>query len=111
MVQLRHPFMPASSRFSPVQLPFRFISNHCRTCQSRPPPPLLFRLHANSHVRTEAGADALLVTALDEVAWLLNARGSDVSYNPIFVAYALVTKDTAALYVDASKVCRNDRRV
>jgi hypothetical protein len=51
----------------------------------------------------EAKADALLVTALDEVAWALNLRGRDVPYNPIFVAYVVVTKDAASLYVDASK--------
>ena len=52
----------------------------------------------------EARADALLVTALDEVAWLLNLRGGDVPHNPIFVSYALLTRDAATLYVAASKV-------
>lgn len=55
------------------------------------------------HLHAEAKADALLVTALDEVAWALNLRGRDVPYNPIFVAYVIVTKDAASLYVDASK--------
>jgi Xaa-Pro aminopeptidase len=44
------------------------------------------------------------VTALDEVAWLLNLRGGDVPYNPVFVSYALLTHDAATLYVDAGKV-------
>jgi len=35
--------------------------------------------------------DALVVTSLDEVAWLLNLRGNDVPCNPIFLAYILVT--------------------
>ena len=51
----------------------------------------------------EAKADALLVTALDEVAWFLNLRGSDVSYNPVFLSYVLLTKDDATLYVDQQK--------
>lgn len=51
-----------------------------------------------------AGVGALAVTMLDEVAWLFNLRGGDVSYNPVFVSYALVTKDGAALYVDVSKI-------
>lgn len=51
-----------------------------------------------------AKAGALLVTALDEIAWLFNLRGSDISYNPVFVSYALVTADSASLYVDAGKV-------
>ena len=48
--------------------------------------------------------DALLVTALDEVAWLLNLRGSDVSHNPVFVSYAILTPNGIRLYVDANKV-------
>jgi hypothetical protein len=40
-----------------------------------------------------------------QVAWLLNLRGSDVSYNPVFVSYALVGVDgSASLYVDQAKV-------
>ena len=46
----------------------------------------------------------LLVTALDELAWLLNLRGSDVAHNPVFIGYALVTPDSATLYVEAAKV-------
>ena len=52
----------------------------------------------------EEKADALLVTALDEVAWFLNLRGSDVSYNPVFLSYVLLTKEDATLYVDQQKV-------
>ena len=52
----------------------------------------------------EAKAGALLVTALDETAWLLNLRGSDISYNPVFVSYVILTLDKATLYVEESKV-------
>lgn len=45
------------------------------------------------------------MTALDEVAWLLNLRGGDVSYNPVFVSYVLVQDASATLYVDQEKVC------
>ncbi len=38
------------------------------------------------------GAGVLVVTALDEVAWLLNLRGSDIEYNPVFFAYVIVTQ-------------------
>jgi Creatinase/Prolidase N-terminal domain len=54
---------------------------------------------------TEQKVGALIVTALDEVAWLLNLRGGDVAYNPIFISYVIVTPDTATLYVDSAKVC------
>lgn len=40
---------------------------------------------------TNKGADALLVTALDEVGWLLNLRGSDVNFNPVFISYVIIT--------------------
>lgn len=43
------------------------------------------------------------MTALDEVAWFLNLRGSDVSYNPVFLSYVLLTRDDATLYVDQQK--------
>ncbi len=51
-----------------------------------------------------AGCTHLLVSALDEVAWTLNLRGSDVHCNPVFVAYLLIGTDEATLYVDAAKV-------
>ncbi|EIE23184.1 Creatinase/aminopeptidase [Coccomyxa subellipsoidea C-169] len=51
-----------------------------------------------------AKANVLLLTALDEIAWLFNLRGSDVSYNPVFLSYATVTEDAAKLFVDAGKV-------
>lgn len=40
-----------------------------------------------------------LVTALDEVAWLFNLRGSDISFNPLFFSYALITTSNATLYL------------
>ncbi|KAI8319975.1 Creatinase/aminopeptidase [Martensiomyces pterosporus] len=50
------------------------------------------------------GVDGLVVAALDEVAWLFNLRGSDVSYNPVFYAYGLVTKDDVVLYIEDVKL-------
>ena len=45
------------------------------------------------------GADAIFLTALDEIAWLLNVRGADVAYNPVVISYLLVTLDDAFWYV------------
>ncbi len=50
------------------------------------------------------GADTTLVTALDEIAWLLNIRGSDVNYNPIALAYLLVNSVAVHIFVDESKL-------
>ncbi|PHT56543.1 hypothetical protein CQW23_05029 [Capsicum baccatum] len=49
-------------------------------------------------------ARAMIVTTLDEVAWLYNVRGSDVSYCPVVHAFAIVTIDSAFFYVDKQKL-------
>ena len=46
-----------------------------------------------------AGTDSLLITDLMECAWLLNLRGSDVLYTPVFFGFMLITADSARLYV------------
>ena len=46
----------------------------------------------------------MIISMLDEVAWLFNLRGSDIDYNPVFFAYAVVTPDSATLYIDAKKL-------
>ena len=51
-----------------------------------------------------ADADGLLITALDEIAWLLNLRGSDVDYTPVVIAFAYVSEDERALFIDSEKV-------
>ncbi|WP_455128513.1 aminopeptidase P family protein [Prevotella veroralis] len=50
------------------------------------------------------GADGLLVTALDEIAWVLNLRGSDVHCNPVFVSYLLISSNNATLYINREKL-------
>ena len=50
------------------------------------------------------GADGMLVTMLDEVAWLTNMRGCDVDYNPVLVAYMLVTKERAIIFIGEEKL-------
>ncbi len=52
----------------------------------------------------EAGAAALLVSALDEIAWTLNLRGSDVHCNPVVVSYLLITADEAHCFIQPQKV-------
>lgn len=49
-------------------------------------------------------ADMIVVTALDEIAWLLNLRGNDISCTPVFLAYMIIDMDSACLYVDKSKL-------
>ncbi|XP_053165918.1 xaa-Pro aminopeptidase 1 [Hemicordylus capensis] len=45
-----------------------------------------------------------VVTALDEVAWLFNLRGSDVDYNPVFFAYAIIGTNTIRLFIDGDRI-------
>ncbi|KAL8803604.1 MAG: hypothetical protein Q9182_003109 [Xanthomendoza sp. 2 TL-2023] len=46
----------------------------------------------------------LIVSMLDEIAWLYNLRGKDIPYNPVFFSYAAITPTTATLYIDKSKL-------
>jgi Xaa-Pro aminopeptidase len=50
------------------------------------------------------GAVGLVVTALDELAWLFNIRGGDVECNPVTIAYAVVTTEEAVLCIDEAKL-------
>lgn len=52
----------------------------------------------------EIGATHHLISSLDDLAWLTNLRGSDVDYNPVFLAHMIVTADKATLYIDSVKV-------
>ena len=58
----------------------------------------------------EAGANATIVTQLDDIAWTLNMRGTDVHCTPVFVAYLIILPDSATLYVDAAKLSAEVRR-
>ncbi|KIX94283.1 uncharacterized protein Z520_09993 [Fonsecaea multimorphosa CBS 102226] len=49
-------------------------------------------------------AVGMVVSMLDEVAWLFNLRGSDIPYNPVFYSYAAVTPNSATLYIDSAKI-------
>ena len=52
-----------------------------------------------------------LISALDDIAWLFNLRGNDIPYNPVFLAHALLGRDTARLFVDATKLSEPLRAV
>lgn len=52
----------------------------------------------------ELGASAHIISSLDDVAWTLNLRGSDVQSNPVFLGYVILTKNEAKLFVDLEKL-------
>lgn len=55
-------------------------------------------------VITERGADWHFIATLDDIAWLFNLRGSDVSYNPVFISFALIGPHSVSLFVDSDKL-------
>ncbi len=52
----------------------------------------------------ETGAEALLISALDEIAWTLNIRGNDVHCNPVVVSHLLIGKNDAHFFIQPQKV-------
>ena len=52
----------------------------------------------------EKHADGMLMAALDDIAWTLNLRGSDVHCNPVFVSYLLISPKTVTLYINKVKL-------
>ncbi|KAK7397207.1 hypothetical protein VNO78_18374 [Psophocarpus tetragonolobus] len=60
-----------------------------------------------SSLRSElvnAGSSAIVISMLDEIAWLLNLRGSDIPHSPVVYAYLIVEVGGAKLFIDDSKV-------
>ena len=48
--------------------------------------------------------DTLIITALDEIAWLLNIRGADILFNPVVISYLILTGKHCTLYIDPEKL-------
>ncbi|KAL8540826.1 hypothetical protein ACS0TY_002157 [Phlomoides rotata] len=53
---------------------------------------------------TSAGSSAIVISVLDEIAWLLNLRGSDIPHSPVMYAYLIVEIDGAKLFIDDAKI-------
>ncbi len=52
----------------------------------------------------KAGANAMLITALDDIAWLTNMRGNDIDYNPVIISFVLVTEKHATMFLKSEKL-------
>ncbi len=79
-----------------------------------PPQASVCRAEKLANLRRELqakGADWHFLATLDDIAWLFNLRGSDVSYNPVFVAFALISQRQAILFVALDKVDSHLRQV
>ena len=52
------------------------------------------------------GADSILITALDDIAWLLNLRGSDIDFTPVVIAFLYLSDKDCVVFLDTNKVTR-----
>uniref|UniRef100_A0A224XLD9 Putative xaa-pro aminopeptidase n=1 Tax=Panstrongylus lignarius TaxID=156445 RepID=A0A224XLD9_9HEMI len=55
-------------------------------------------------IMKDKSADMVVLSALDDIAWLLNLRGQDISYNPVFFSFLVVTANELHLYIDEQKI-------
>ncbi|KPC50114.1 aminopeptidase P family protein [Amantichitinum ursilacus] len=62
------------------------------------------KLQAVRAAMQQAGASWHFISALDDIAWLLNLRGADVEYNPVFLAHALISVDQVTLFIGDDKI-------
>ncbi|WP_199730993.1 aminopeptidase P family protein [Aquitalea sp. FJL05] len=62
------------------------------------------KLLAVRQAMQQAAASHHFISTLDDIAWLFNLRGADVSYNPVFISHALISPKQATLFVDTSKL-------
>lgn len=49
-------------------------------------------------------ATMVIISSLDDIAWLFNMRGNDVKNNPVFLSYSIITKECVILYIDKNKI-------
>ncbi len=61
------------------------------------------------HTMKDIDADYLIVTTLDDIAWMFNFRGTDIEYSPVALSYAVVGKDAAWLFIEPEKVGAKSR--
>lgn len=79
-----------------------------------PPQATVSRVEKLAKLReslSQRGADWHFIATLDDIAWLFNLRGADVSFNPVFVSFALVSQQQATLFVALNKVDASLRAV
>lgn len=55
-------------------------------------------------IMQDKGADQYLIAALDCLAWILNLRGSDIEYNPVFLSFGILNKKDFILFIDENKI-------
>lgn len=99
--------LPGAVWESRPALPQAPVVEHAPEYAITPRPDKLARVR-DAMART--GATHHLVSALDDIAWITNLRGSDVAYNPVFLAHLLVETERCTLFVDSGKFDDDLRR-
>ncbi|MBR6287574.1 MAG: aminopeptidase P family N-terminal domain-containing protein, partial [Bacteroidaceae bacterium] len=84
---------PAIPADKPFILPVEYTGSECAD-----------KLRAVRDAIRQRGASSILLSALDEIAWTLNMRGTDVHCNPVFVSYLYISLDSATLFIDSRKL-------
>jgi Xaa-Pro aminopeptidase len=60
---------------------------------------------------TTPNGEIYIVSALDEIAWILNMRGSDVAYNPVVISWLIIDYPDIHLFMNAKQLSENDRKL
>ena len=84
---------PAMPSGSPFLLPLEFAGED-----------ILCKINRIRKTMDAGGADLVVISSLDEIAWALNMRGNDVHCNPLFLSYLLVSRGEVTLYIDRMKL-------
>ncbi|XP_058806144.1 xaa-Pro aminopeptidase ApepP-like isoform X2 [Phymastichus coffea] len=69
-----------------------------------------YKVNACFDKMKEKKVSILVITALDEIAYLLNLRGSDIPYNPVFIAYAILFLNRVHLFIEEDKLSLNAKK-
>ncbi len=80
---------PSLSACKVWEIPVEYVGKSCRE-----------KINEVRVKMIEKGVDTFILTSLDDIAWLLNLRGNDIEYNPVFLAYLTMTKEKINLYAN-----------
>lgn len=69
------------------------------------------KLLAVRNEMNKSGATVHIITTLDDIAWLFNLRGNDIAYNPVVLAYAVITLEHAYLFLDQDKLSADIKQI
>lgn len=69
------------------------------------------KLLAVRNEMNKSGATVHIITTLDDIAWLFNIRGNDIAYNPVVLAYAVITLEHAYLFLDQDKLSADIKQI